>query len=200
MTSPAKSLKDRWLAMGKRERLLAVGTVLVILVWVIDAALVKPLGQRAHRVGQDIRTIEREVRRQQQLLTRRDYVAAEAEQFRGFLRPAGPKELEIAALLKELEELGKKASVSLGDVKPVPSEASGPYQTYTFEIQAECTFSQWVEWIYHLESSPSLFTVDRATIALKEKSSEMLKASVRITRIAMAGTPAAAAPAPAKGP
>lgn len=174
-----------WSSLGRRERLFAIGAAITLFLVVFDQIIVRPWGQKQRWIRQQTDVLERSLATQRRFLDRQAYVQAEAEQYRPFLRPAGPRDLELANLLKELEALGEQAHVSLGEVKPVPNETSGPYQTYTFDVQYECTLPQWVEWVYLLESSPLLFTIDRGTVSVKEKGGNMLKGSFRITRIAM---------------
>src|SRR3989338_2655728 len=110
----------KWSAMGRRERFFVIGAAAALLLVLFDRGVFHPWGERLRGVRHEMRALERTLETQRQFLLRKDYVSAEAEHYRKYLRPAGPRDLEIASLLKELEGLGRQAGVSLGEVKPVP--------------------------------------------------------------------------------
>ena len=95
----------------------------------------------------------------------------------------------MAALLREIESLGKDSGVSLSEVKPLfgtPDEAN--YE-HALEIRYEGTLQQWVRFIHLLETSKSLFEIERATLALKEEGSDQLEGSLRLGNIIIQGLP-----------
>ena len=89
----------------------------------------------------------------------------------------------MASLLREIETLGKESGISLGEIKPLATQGDdGSVQEYVFEIHSTCTLKQWIHFVYLLQSSNSLFQVDRATVAATEGNPGVLDSALRLTR------------------
>ncbi len=108
----------------------------------------------------------------------------ETERYQEYLRSVGPnKELHIATLLKEIEDLARGAQVTLEEVKPLPEAETDLYHSYSFEIHSRCTLDQWVRFVHSIESSRSLFEIERAKIEVPEEHPDLLESTLRIVTI-----------------
>ena len=92
--------------------------------------------------------------------------------------------MDVAELLREIEGFGKESGISLGEVRPATTQAEeGEAPTeYLFDIQTSGTLKQWVHFIYLLQSSESLFELERVTLSAGEKSPGLLDGSLRVVR------------------
>lgn len=169
--------------LAARERLLGAGVVMILSVLVLDKVILGPWMEHTRRVREEIQGLERTVWTYQQLLDRRDLILAQAEAYGSTLEKAGTQQMDVAALLREIETFGKESGISLGEVRPttVQTEEGAPHE-YIFDIQTSGTFRQWIHFIYLVQASDSLFELDRATLSAAEKNPGMLDGSLRLVR------------------
>ena len=178
--------------MSRRERLLAVGGGLIVSLLVMDRLVLGPWWRHMHHVREDIQRLERSITKYQELMVRQPHLAAEAEGYRQYLPDETAAEPDLASILRDIEALGNQSGLVLGEVKPVPGEDNGAYQTYAVEVQYRGSMEQWVQFLYLIESSKALLDIERATVAVKEEQDiKTLEGSVRLTGRIIHRTPSA---------
>ncbi len=167
-----------------RERLLAIGAGLVVMVVLMDRLVLAPWVRHVQIVRREIRTMETALRSNQQLLARKDRVTSDLARYQRYLHPPIADDLQTAALLKEVEATASESHVSVGEITPLPVESDEAGTRYGFEVKFECTPEAWVEFLYRIEASPSLFEVARGGVSVKEGAAA-LEGTVRLVSAAM---------------
>lgn len=163
-----------------RERLLAAGCAVALFIVALDRLVLSPWGRHAQTMQHEIREMEQALQGHQRLLARKDRVLAELGRYQRYLKPAVADDLQMAALLKEVEELAGDSQVHLNEVKPLTVEASVPAKRYSLEVRFECTLEEWVDFVFRLQSAPSLYEVARASLSVQEEAPDRLAASLRL--------------------
>jgi len=163
-----------------RERLLAVGCGVVLLVVMLDQVVIRPWTKHAKTIRQEIARMEESLQVQQRLLARRDRILAELEQYARYRRPIIADDQQMAALLKEIEEFATRSEVELTEIKPLAVESDATARRYPLEFRFRCTTEQWVELVYQIETSPSLFEIVRAGMSLDDEEPDRLDAYLRL--------------------
>ena len=114
-----------------------------------------------------------------------EQVQGQMTQFKTYLRPGAAPGLQMATFLKELEGIAKNNEIESLDIKPQEGEGNDLYQTYVFDVQALCDYPRWIRFLHAVESSQSLFEVQRARLGVKEGEGEgTLDVYLRLTAIA----------------
>ncbi len=163
-----------------RERLLATGSGVVLLMVVLDRLVLNPWLRHAQTVYQEIHRMEQSLTHYSRLLSRKDYVLTQRERYQRYLRSPLPDELQMAGLLKEIEGLAERSGVQLAEIKPLPPEGDETTRRYSLDLQFECTLEAWADLIVEIEVSPSLFKILRATLAKQEDVPDRLKGTLRV--------------------
>ena len=163
-----------------RERLLATGCGVVLLMVVLDRLVLNPWLRHAQTVHQEIRRMEQSLNHYSRLLSRKGYVLAQRERYQRYLRSPLPDELQMAGLLKTIEGLAERSRIQLAEVKPLPPEGDEATRRYSLDVQFECTLEEWADFIIEMEASPSLFQIVRATLAKQEDVPDRLKGTLRV--------------------
>ena len=166
-----------------RERLLAVGSGIALLVVLLDRLVLSPWVRHAGAIQHEIQHIEEELLSHERLLMRKDQVFAQIQRNQRYLHPAVADDLQTAAFLKEIEELAGQSHVTLDEIKPLPSEADERSRRYPLDVRFTCTPEEWAEFVYRLETSPSLFEVLRASLGRKEETPDQLSGSLRVMSV-----------------
>ena len=193
MKKPKLPNFSKW---SRRERLLAVvGTVVVISV-LLDRAVVNPWWKHLSFLRQEIERIEHDLVAHEKLLARREGILAQAKLYERYVQPSPGSELQMATFLKEIETLARQAQVSLEEIKPQPVAETEVYENYSFEVFSECSLDQWIRLVHLIETSPSLFEIQKAKLSVKEGKTDVLSGYLLIGAVAMRAPEPPATPAP----
>ena len=168
--------------LSRKERLYAVGCGLAVALLVLDRFVLTPWWQHTRHVREEIRRIERSMNTFQQMLDRHPQIAAEVDAYRAYLSEQGTEASDMAAVLREIEQLGQESGLTLAGVKPQPGLITERYQDYAVEVQYRGTMEQWLHFVYLLQTSKLLFEIERSTVTLKgEEEEEVLEGALRVT-------------------
>jgi len=171
--------------LSVRERLLTAGVLFVVSVLLLDRVVLGPWWRHVREVNERIEKLGGTTRMYRQLLERKPQIMAEVEAYSSYLSQIRADPGGVATLLREIERLGKESGVALGEVKPLPPEENEAFQEYSFEIHTTGTFKQWIHFAYLLQSSTSLFQIERATVGVKEPGASVVDGSIRLIRRVM---------------
>ena len=177
-----------------RERLMAIASGLVVLVVVIDRLVLAPWWGHMQALRRDTQAMEAGLQRYGRLLARKDRILTEVAPYRRYLHPAiASDDLQMATLLKEIEQLAQESHIRLGEVKPLPIESDEVAKRYSLDVRFEATMDEWVEFVYRIETSPLLFEVARAELATQEETPDRLKGQLRVMNASAKQAPAVVA-------
>jgi Tfp pilus assembly protein PilO len=166
--------------MSRRERVLAAGSALVVVSVLLDRAVLSPWLRHSANVHREIRQLEEDVRNYQGLLARKGQILEEAEAYADFLRPLSSS-ADMAGLLREIEAMGRESGMTLGEMKLSEGASSDLYQEYTIDVQYQGSLPQWVRFVYLLQTSNALFTIERSSMARKTEEAGALQGSLRVS-------------------
>ena len=172
-----------------RERLLAVGCGVVLLVVMLDQVVIRPWTKHAKTIRQEITRMEESLQVQQRLLARRDRIVAELGQYERYRRSLVADDLQMGALLKEIEGFATRSEVELTEIKPLAVESDAASHRYPLEFRFRCTTEQWVDLVYQIETSPSLFEIVRAGMSLDDEEPDRLDAYLRLVSATLTEQP-----------
>lgn len=186
--------------LSRKEKMLGLACSIIVGFMVMDRLVVVPWWQHVINLNKEVAGLEHTLNAQEKLLSRRSSIMGELDRYRLYLHPGKETDLQTAQLLKEIEELAKQSQVSLEEVKPQPSTDTEFYQSYAFEVHAVCPLSQWVRFIYLIETSNALFRIERARISVKEGKPDLLDGFLRLNAVAMRPMPPPVPPSTASTP
>ena len=163
-----------------RERLLATCFGAVLLLVALDRLVISPWLRHARTIREEIAHMEQAMQSQQRLLVRKERVTTELERYQRYLRPPVEDDLQMALLLKEVEELAKQSQLLLSEIKPLAVQTTDLVKQYSLDVRFQCTMTEWVAFLFEIESSPSLFQVVKANLATQADAPDKLAGSLRL--------------------
>ena len=166
-------------SMSRRERLMAMGSALVVVAVILDRAVMGPWWQHTRRVREDIHRLELSITTHDRLLSRKDQIDAKGKLYEDYIGTERPGVLDMASLIREIESVGKDSGITLGEVKPLEGAELG--QAFIVEVQYQGSMEQWMQFLYLLQTSKSLLTIERASAQKQENSPDQLEGAVRIS-------------------
>ncbi len=179
-------LKLKW---SGRERILAAACGLALSLVAMDRFVITPWFRHMAALSQEIQNLERFLAKQRGLLDRGESVQVDVDRFGKYLRPGTAPGLQTATLLKEIQGFANQSQVTIQEIKLQPVGENDLYYTFTFDVQAESSFAQWVRFVYMVETSHSLFEIEKTKVGVKEAKPDHLEVSLRLKAIAMRESP-----------
>jgi Tfp pilus assembly protein PilO len=136
-------------------------------------------------LDKEIREKESAIKKNIRIVSQKDRILTESAKYSSFLSTSESEEEEMTSILKEVEIIANKNSVYLFDMKPASSRNIGASKKYTINLNCEAQMEQLTEFIYNIENSNKLLTIEKYEISPKSKESSIAKCSMSISRIAM---------------
>ena len=162
-----------------------IAGAVVLLIVASDRLVIGPWSHYIKKVRREIVETEIRVLQAKKLFERKEVTYREGEAYRAFITVGQTPELEMAALLREIEQLSQQADVALQEVKPLQADKTEDYEEYGVEVYFESEFPQLLEFIEKVESSTFVFVIEKASIIRKDQETGLLKGFLRIKRLVM---------------
>ena len=167
--------------LSRRERMLAAGAVFAVSGAVLYVVVLGPWVAHTQKVHKEIARLEGELRQQQRLLNRKTQLDAEAASAGDAYHTLESGTMDMAEALRQLEALGTESGINLGDVKPIEKGGAAGEEGSTVDVRCHGSLKAWLHFLYLIQTSPSLFKIERATVALKDPDTGLLEGSLRLT-------------------
>jgi len=171
--------------LSKREKTVLYATVFFVSLTLLDRIIISPVFHRINSLDTEIREKELSVKKNMRILSQKDKIMAESAKYASFLNQAKSEEEEMTSILKELENLASKSSVYLIDMKPGGIKKAGQSKKYMINLSCEAQIEQLTEFMYDIENSKELLTIEKYQIGPKSKESSVAQCSMSISKISM---------------
>jgi hypothetical protein len=169
--------------LNKREKLVFYCTAGVVALVLLDRIIVGPIFSKIRLLDERIK-IERElIRKNARIVAEKDRIAHAVQAVSAYSRTAKTQEEEIAFLLGEVEKLARKASLYIGDMKPMGVQEDAVSRKYSVDLNCEAQMDQVVNFMYDIENAPMLFLVESFNVSPKSKDSSIAKVNMRISNV-----------------
>jgi Tfp pilus assembly protein PilO len=156
--------------------------ICVILLWRL---VVDPVFSKISSLDKDIRAKETQIKNDLRLLAYKDRILSAKTKYASFLSMAQSEEEETASLLKEIEGMADKSSVYLIDMKPGGLKEAGGAKKYLVNLNCEAQVEQIIDFMYNVENSKKLLSVEKFQMTPKSKESSVARCSMTIAKIIM---------------
>ena len=136
-------------------------------------------------LNEEIQEKQSSIRKNLHILAQKDRISSEITKYTTFLSSTESDEEEMTSLLKEIEGLANKSSVYLVDMKPAGLKSAGSSKKYLISLNCEAQMEQLTDFMYNIENSNKLLTIEKYQIAPKSKESSVVRCSMSIAKIVM---------------
>ena len=117
------------------------------------------------------------------ILAHKDRMLSETEKYSIFLKKFRSEDEEITALLKEIETLASDSSVYLVDMKPRGLVEADGISKYLFRLTCEAQMEQIISFMFGIENSQKLLTIEGYEISPKSRESSVATCSMSISKL-----------------
>ena len=178
-------LADRFANMSGRERLVLIGTVVAVLLAIVDRLVLAPILDKLRSFDAEIRTTEDQMYKDIRIAAQKERIEAEEKKFPLTVVSVRSEEEETAGLLQTIETLASGATVQITDLKPGGTQLEGPVKKYLVSISCEAEMPQLVQFFHSLESSDSLIQISSFSFTPKGRQSKVTRCELMLMKITL---------------
>ncbi len=171
--------------LSKKEKIIFYTAISFVSLTLLDRLIISPIYSKIKSLNEEIQEKESSTKKNLHILAQKDRISSEIAQYTSFLSSAKSEEEETTLLLKEIEGLANKSSVYLVDMKPGGLKDSGSSKKYLISLNCEAQMEQLSDFMYNIENSNELLTIEKYQISPKSKESSVVKCSMSIAKIVM---------------
>ena len=171
--------------LSKREKLVFYTAAAVIFLTILDRVLVAPISFRIQSLNKEIEAKEGAIKNGMRIIAQKDRIAAESQKYKPYMTGVKSEDEENTVLLKEIENLASKSAVYLLDMKPGAVKGIASSMRFTVSVNCEGQMEQIAEFMYNIESSKNLLTIDKFEINPKTRESSIGQCSLTVSKIVM---------------
>ena len=169
--------------LSKRERTIVYLVLAVVCFLLFDRAVLSPITKRLEVLNREIMSHEKKLIRGMHIMQQEDSITREHEECTKELKQVHSDEAVITMFQRSIEELAKKAGLSIINMQPSEIEKSELYKKYTIKLDAEATAVHLTDFMHQLERSPQLFRVSEFSLSPGRGTPSVLKIYMLITKI-----------------
>ena len=171
--------------LTKREKTIFYVAISFIALTLLDRSILNPIMSKMEFLDRQIQEKESGINRNLRILAQKDRILSESAKFNSLLSSFRFEEEEATSLLKEIEALANKSSVYIIDMKPMGFKEVGSSKRYFINLNCEAQMGQIIDFMYNIENSNRLLSVDRYQINPKSKESSIAVCSMSISKMVM---------------
>lgn len=170
----------------RREKTLAVITLLAALTAVGFNFIIKPLAGRWNSLENDIREKKFLLKKHSRMLRDKEKIKKLHAKYTKYLKTKKlTSEIESAEALSNIERLARSANVRITNIKPLAPKSFDSYDKFTFRVATESNLQQLTRFIYDLQASEQLLKVERMVLRTKERKPDVIKGILHITKLSL---------------
>lgn len=168
--------------LPKKEKFILYLAVFFISLVIFERLIISPVFSKMKSLDKEIQIKEAQIKRNLRILSRKEMILAENVKYGSFLESFESGEDQAASSLKEIEGYADKASVYLIDMKPSSAKDTGTSKKYLINLNCEAQMEQLINFMYSIENSKELLTIEKCQIGQKAKGSSVAKCSMAISK------------------
>jgi len=168
--------------LTKRERLVFILTVSLVIGIPTYLFVLEPAYKKLSQLNAKLESVGIKLLKDIKLLANKEPLEQDYAKYEEYMQRADDKG-GMSSILKEIEVTALSSGVKITSIKPKGEKQFKNYKRYRVELISEGKISQFLKFIYSLESSKKLFKVERVVLSLKRDKTDLLKGTLVIRKI-----------------
>lgn len=168
--------------LSKRERVIFYATVFVIGVVILDRTLISPILKKIDDLSEAIATQEEVIEQSLLIVTQEKRIEGETSRYATYLSKPQAEKKEITAFLKEVENIAKRSSAYVVDIKPAGKSVEGPATKYFVKLNFEAQMDQVMNFFYNISNLAQLIKIEGYQIRPKTEGSSIITCNISISK------------------
>jgi len=169
--------------LSKKEKGIFYFAVLFVFLALLDRLIIGPASNKIAALNKGIQENELFIKRDSRIVAQKEMIVNEKNKFSSFLSSAQSQDEQFTIILKEIEELSNKSSVSIGDMKPAGVKKVDIAEKYFVNVNCEAKIEALVNFMYDVENSKYLLTIEKYQIAPKPGDTQVASITMVISKL-----------------
>jgi Tfp pilus assembly protein PilO len=170
--------------LSRREKIVFNCTVAVIL-GIFFWNLIESFLSKNNAQNEEIASKNKLIQLDLALLAWEEGVKKETEKYKDYFSPVASAEEEITLTLTEIENLATQAGIYIGYIRPGEVTNEGIFEKYLVNLSCEGQMPQIIAFLYSIESSKRLLTVEQYVVSPKTEGSSVAACRMTVAKIAI---------------
>jgi len=175
--------QDFFSKLSKRERLIFYSACFFIFLFLLDRLVVGPSFSKMKSQEEEIEEKKTIIKKDLYILSIKDRILEESKKYEPFFSKTKNLDAEVTSILKEIENLANKSSVYLVYIRPGEVVEEGPFKNILINLSCEAEMTQIINFLYSIENSSKLLTVERYVISPKTEASSLAQCRMTVSKI-----------------
>lgn len=172
--------------LNKNEKILAIGVVIVVFIYIFKLLIVSPLQEKLSKAGLDIKQAQLLIRKNLELEQKKEFLLKENKRVERYLTLKGSDDEKMTVILSRIESEARKAGLVIIDMKPDTTQESKSLPIiYRIQLNAEADMRMIYNFVYNLENAEILFKFDKLNLSVKDEATGLMKIEANILGIAI---------------
>lgn len=169
--------------LSKRERMLFILTVSVIISSGLINFIITPLNKKWRRLNNQIKNLNEKFSRYSKILSLEKEIEEKYKAYAEHLKVRTSNEEALASVLQEIEKFARSSGVTITNIVPSGLEIKDFYHKFEVRMDIESNISSLVRFLYELQKSKHLFRIIRLNITTKSGTEDILRSSIQLIKI-----------------
>jgi Tfp pilus assembly protein PilO len=180
-----KSISEFLSRLNKRDRFIFYIVAVFLSMVLFERLMINPIYSKIKSFNEEINKREARINKSLRILAQKDKISAESQEYSSFVTKGVSEEEEFTSFLRDVEDLANKNSVYLVDLKPGGAKEVGSAKKYIVLLNCEAQMEQIVNFMFNIENSDKLLTIEKYQINPKSKESTVAQCNMAISKIVM---------------
>jgi hypothetical protein len=178
------SIDEFYAKLTQKQKILFLTACLFFLLALMDRMVLGPIIAQLKIYDAQIWAKQESLRRNLRVLSFKDSILKDYSQYELYL-DSGEKTQEeiVSALLNMIETLARKYEINISNIQPGDVTENPLYKEYLTSIECEGKEMRMLAFMDALEASDFLFKILKYQFVVKNKTGEIIKANIDISRI-----------------
>ena len=169
--------------MSKKERVIFSIAAFCACLVLLDRIIFSPILNKLKTLNTEIHSQRKIIKESLSVIARKDSISKDMGKYSSYITEPLSEEEETASLLREIETLADKFSITFTDIKPAGLKDEGLVGEYNVNLNGEARLENLLDFIYKLENSSPILITKRFSIGSVAKKSDVLRFTMTISKI-----------------
>jgi hypothetical protein len=170
--------------LSKKEKVIFYITVTLVSLTLLDRLIISPVFFKIRALNKEIQNKETNIKVNLRILAQKDKILSESVKYSSFLGDSkNNADDQVTSVLRDIETLANKSSVYLVDMKPGNVKEFGSTKKILVNLNCEAQMEQLIDFMYNIENSDNLLSIEKYQLTPKSKESSVAKCSISVYKV-----------------
>ncbi len=171
---------------SRREKLIFYGALIFVALALADRLIVRTFFGILSSLDKQIQDKETQVKAGLRVISVKDRIELQHTNYKSYLGSSKTENEEFTSILKVLDNLVPiQPGFDLVDMKPAGVKESGGSRKYMVTLNCEGSMEKIAEFMYNIETSTKLLTVEKYEITPKSRDTNLARCSMTISNLVL---------------